>query len=126
MIIISFIALSAQMIGICEALNLGEALGVDPQVLSDTMNTSTAKCWSCEVNNPHPDVADGTPASKNYEGGFGSRLMLKDLSLAVQAGTDAGVSLPLGNLSKELYKMVDVRGLGEKDFGVMLQFLRGK
>jgi 3-hydroxyisobutyrate dehydrogenase len=122
------LALAAQMVGICEAMNLGEALGVDPQVLADVMNTSTAKSWSCEVNNPHPDVAAkvGSPASKDYNGGFGTKLMLKDLGLAVSAGRDAHVALPLGNVTKELYQLADLRGLGGKDFGVILQFLRGK
>jgi len=33
--------------------------------------------------------------------------------------------LPLGATAKELYRLVDKRGLGKKDFGIMLQFLRG-
>jgi 3-hydroxyisobutyrate dehydrogenase-like beta-hydroxyacid dehydrogenase len=52
--------------------------------------------------------------------------MLKDLSLAVNAANDAGVALPITCTSKELYKMADLHGLGGKDFGVMLQFLRGQ
>jgi hypothetical protein len=32
----------------------------------------------------------------------------------------------LTSTSKELYKMTELRGLGEKDFGVILQFLKGK
>jgi 3-hydroxyisobutyrate dehydrogenase len=124
------LALAAQMVGICEAMNLGDALGVDPIVLANVMNTSTAKSWSCEVNNPHPAVASQTnknsPASKDYAGGFGTKLMLKDLSLAVAAGRDARVALPLGTATKELYQLADLHGLGDKDFGVMLQFLKGK
>ena len=109
-------------------MNLGETLGVDPVVLADVMNTSTAKSWSCEVNNPHPEVAatKGSPASRDYEGGFGTKLMLKDLGLAVNAATEAGVALPITSASKELYKLADAHGLGGKDFGVMLQFLRGQ
>jgi 3-hydroxyisobutyrate dehydrogenase-like beta-hydroxyacid dehydrogenase len=122
------LALAAQMVGICEAMNLGEMLGVDPIVLADSLNTSTAKCWSCEVNNPHPLVAAqvGSPASKDYRGGFATKLMLKDLKLAVAAGKEVNVALPLGNAAKELYQLADLRGLGDKDFGVILQFLRGK
>ncbi len=122
------LALSTQMIGICEAMNLGTSLGMDPIVLAEVMNASTAKCWSCEVNNPHPDVAAATTrsaASKDYEGGFGSSLMLKDVGLAVQAGDSAKVALPLGSLAKELYSMVELTGNGKKDFGIMMQFLRG-
>lgn len=122
------LALAAQMVGICEAMNLGEALGVDPTVLASVMNTSTAKSWSCEVNNPHPEVAvaTGSPASKNYTGGFGTKLMLKDLNLAVSAGKEAKVALPIGAAVSELYRLADLRGLGEKDFGVILQLLRGR
>lgn len=125
------LALASQMIGICEAMNLGEALGVDPNTLANVMNTSTAKCWSSEVNNPHPAVAAAsthgtTPAANEYEGGFAAKLMLKDLALAVAAAEHSGVALPLGTTSKELYRLASLRGLGEKDFGVMLQFLRGK
>ena len=122
------LALAAQMVGICEAMNLGEALGVDPIVLANVMNQSTAKSWSCEINNPHPDVASvsGSPASNDYLGGFGTKLMLKDLGLAVAAAKEAHVALPLGNATKELYQLAELRGMGDKDFGIILQFLRGK
>jgi len=122
-------ALAAQMIGICEAMSLGESLGVDPSVLANVMNVSTAKCWSSEVNNPHPIAAKsiGSGASVNdYEGGFGTALMLKDLNLALDAAVEEGKSMPLTGLSRQLYSLADNRGLGRKDFGVMLQFLNGK
>jgi 3-hydroxyisobutyrate dehydrogenase len=109
-------------------MNLGEALGVDPAVLADVMNQSTARCWSSQVNNPHPAVAEvnGSPASRDYEGGFAASLMLKDLGLAVAAGEDANVAMPLTAASKELYRLMQSHGLGTKDFGVMLKFLRGR
>jgi 3-hydroxyisobutyrate dehydrogenase len=132
------LALAAQMAGICEAMNLGEALGVDPIVLANVMNTSTAKCWSSQVNNPHPRVAAalaaasilgggvGPPASNDYQGGFGTKLMLKDLGLATQVAKELRVAVPITSLGKELYQLADLRGLGDKDFGVLMQFLRGK
>jgi 3-hydroxyisobutyrate dehydrogenase len=132
------LALAAQMIGICEAMNLGEALGVDPVVLAEVMNSSTAKCWSSEVNNPHPAVAlakrtghaDGTvvgmPASCDYEGGFATRLMLKDLGLAVGAADQVRVALPITTVARQLYQLAELRGFANKDFGVMLRFLQGR
>jgi 3-hydroxyisobutyrate dehydrogenase len=122
------LALAAQMIGICEAMNLGESLGVDPAVLAGAMNISTAKCWSSEVNNPHPIAAReiGSGASANgYEGGFGAALMLKDLNLATDVGEKEGLALPVAGLSRDLYRMADLHGCGKKDFGVMLEFLKG-
>ena len=117
-----------KQVGICEAMNLGDALGVDPTTLANVMNVSTAKSWSCEVNNPHPIAAEGIgsgASANNYEGGFGSALMLKDMNLAVGAGEEEGLALPVAGLTRDLYKMATLHGLGEKDFGVLLQFLRG-
>ena len=122
-------ALAAQMIGICEAMSLGESLGVDPKVLADVINVSTAKCWSSEVNNPHPIAAKGIgsgASALDYEGGFGTALMLKDLNLALDAAVEEGKSMPVTGLSRQLYSLADNRGLGRKDFGVMLEFLNGK
>jgi 3-hydroxyisobutyrate dehydrogenase len=122
-------ALAAQMIGICEAMSLGDSLGVEPQVLAKVMNLSTAKSWSSEVNNPHPIAAKdiGSGASANcYEGGFGAALMLKDLNLAMDAAVEEGLALPVTGLSRDLYRLLVNHGLGRKDFGVMLQFLNGK
>lgn len=124
------LALAAQMVGICEALNLGEDLGVDPVVLASVMNTSTAKCWSSEVNNPHPAVAasmpNKPPASNDYVGGFATNLMLKDLNLALQAAREEQLALPLTSTTKDLYHLAQIHGLGDRDFGVLLSFLRGK
>lgn len=121
-------ALAAQMLGICEAMNLGDKLGVDPTVLAGVMNVSTAKCWSSQVNNPHPEAAKGlgSGASANgYDGGFGTSLMLKDLNLAMDAGEEEGVAMPVSGLTRDLYRMAYLHGYGKKDFGVMLQFLKG-
>lgn len=130
------LALATQMAGICEAMNLGEALGMDPVVLASVMNKSTAKCWSCEVNNPHPLVAAAVaplvgsaptstpPAARNYEGGFHAKLMLKDLVLASQAAEDTQTAVPVTSITKELYKMANLKGFGQKDFGILLQLLR--
>ena len=129
------LALAAQMVGICEALNLGERLGVDPTTLTQAMNVSTASCWSSKVNNPHPVVAahmalesnsgEGPPASRNYHGGFATNLMMKDLMLALAAAEDCGgVALPLTAATKRLYQSASTKGLGNKDFGVMLEYLK--
>ena len=121
------LSLAAQMAGTCEAMNLGEALGIDPIMLANVMNEATAKCWSCDVDNPHPEVAQVrgmSPAAKRYEGGFASKLMLKDIGLAVEAARKENVAVPIGASTKLLYEMVDDKGLGGKDFGVLLQLLK--
>ena len=53
------------------------SLGLDPAVLTKVMNVSSGRSWSTEVYNPCPGVLEGVPASRDYEGGFGTALMTK-------------------------------------------------
>lgn len=97
--------LAIHMAGTAEAIALGVANGLDPKVLSDVMSKSSGRNWSLELYNPWPGVMDNVPASRAYEGGFGSALMLKDLGLATEAALASGSPIPLGELARNLYSM---------------------
>ncbi|EDM56120.1 3-hydroxyisobutyrate dehydrogenase, partial [Vibrio parahaemolyticus AQ3810] len=73
------------MSGTCEALNLGIDHGLDPKVLSNIMLQSSGRNWALELYNPCPGVMDSAPASHDYQPGFMSKLMLKDLGLGLDA-----------------------------------------
>lgn len=60
-------------------------LGIDPQALAGVINTSSGRCWSSDVCNPWPHINENAPASRGYQDGFATQLMLKDLGLAVEA-----------------------------------------
>lgn len=108
--------LGVLMAGTAEALNLGVAHGLDPQVLSDIMSRSSGRNWALELYNPWPGVMEAAPASRGYIGGFGSDLMLKDLGLAQQAALGVGAATPLGALARQLYQLHQQLGRGQLDF----------
>lgn len=116
--------LAINNIATAEAMNLGIKWGLDPLVLANLINVSTGKCWPSEVNNPVDGVVKGSPASRDYKGGFGISLMKKDLGLAIQAANEAGAKLELGERAKEVYTAVeadeDCKG---RDFSVVYRFL---
>jgi len=118
--------LAINNIATAEAMNLGIAWGLDPLVLGNLINTSTGKCWPSEVNNPVKGVAEGAPAERDYNGGFGISLMKKDLGLALQAASEAGARLELGDRAAEVYaeteKMENCKG---KDFSVVYRYISG-
>lgn len=115
--------LAISMIGVSEALNLGNRLGLDPKTLSSIMNISTGRCWSSDTYNPVPGVIDGVPSSNDYNGGFGSALMCKDLGLAQTAAMNTQSSTPLGSQALQMYRTMSMKGYGMKDFSSVYKFI---
>ncbi len=116
-------ALGVIMAATGEALALGIAQGLDPAVLSQMMAVSTGRSWATEVCNPWPGVLPNAPASRGYSGGFGNDLMLKDLGLVAESAVQAGVSIPLGELARNLYAMNSQAGNGALDFSSVIKLV---
>lgn len=112
------------MAGTSEALALGVANGLDPKVLSDIVAKSSGRNWATELYNPWPGVMEHAPASKDYAGGFGVDLMLKDLGLAAESALNARASVPLGELARNLYSMHSAQGNGALDFSSILNLFK--
>ncbi|WP_248918544.1 3-hydroxyisobutyrate dehydrogenase [Pseudomonas entomophila] len=118
--------LGISMIGVSEAMALGNALGIDTQVLAGIINSSTGRCWSSDTYNPWPGIIETAPASRGYTGGFGAELMLKDLGLATEAARQAHQPVILGALAQQLYQAMSLRGEGGKDFSAIVEGYRKK
>lgn len=107
------------MAGTAEAINLGVKNGLDPKVLSDIMLQSSGRNWTLEVYNPYPKVMNNVPSSNGYKGGFMTKLMNKDLNLAMQTASETKVDIPMGSKAAELYDVHSVQH-GDKDFSSII------
>lgn len=107
------------MAGTAEAINLGVKNGLDPKVLSDIMLQSSGRNWTLEVYNPYPQVMENVPSSNGYQGGFMSKLMQKDLNLAMQTAKDTQVETPMGAKATELYTAHSIEN-GDRDFSSIM------
>jgi 3-hydroxyisobutyrate dehydrogenase len=116
--------LGISMVGVSEAMALGDALGIDTQVLAGIINSSTGRCWSSDTYNPWPGVIETAPASRGYTGGFGADLMLKDLGLATEAARQARQPVILGAVAQQLYQSMSQRGEGGQDFSAIVNSYR--
>ncbi|MDP9899091.1 3-hydroxyisobutyrate dehydrogenase [Variovorax ginsengisoli] len=114
------------MIGTSEAIALGVANGLDPKVLSEIMRRSSGGNWALEKYNPLPGVMETAPASKNYAGGFGTDLMLKDLGLAQENAAAVRASTPLGGMARNLYAAHSLAGHGALDFSSVIKMVQKK
>jgi 3-hydroxyisobutyrate dehydrogenase len=108
--------LAILMAGTAEALQLGVDNGLDPAVLSQIMAESSGSNWALKVYNPWPGVMENAPASNDYRGGFGVKLMNKDLGLALQSALDSRSSTPMGALARSLYALHANTGNEALDF----------
>ncbi len=118
--------LGISMIGVCEALALAEKLGLDPVKFHEISSQSSGQCWSLTTYCPWPGPVPTAPSNRNYEGGFSTAMMLKDLKLAQDAAAKAGASTPLGASAEGLYALFNGLGGSGKDFSAILEMLRGK
>lgn len=118
--------LGITMIGTCEAIALAEKLDLDPVVLFEILSKASGQSWSVSNYYPWPGPVPAAPSNRNYEGGFATALMLKDLKLAQDAAASVGVSTPLGSQAEALYQLFEQQGFGRVDFSGVIQMLRGK
>ena len=115
--------LGATMIATCEAFALALKLGLDPQTFYDISSKASGQSWSMTSYCPLPGVGPQTPADNDYQGGFATALMLKDLKLALAAAEGAGAKVPMGTRAEELYDAFAAAGNGGKDFSAIIKTL---
>jgi len=115
--------LGATMIATCEGFALAEKLGLDLQTFFDISSKASGQSWSMTSYCPVPGVGPETPADHDYEGGFASALMLKDLKLAMEAAKHSGAYTPIGGEAEELYQRFVDRGGATKDFSAIIRMI---
>ena len=118
--------LGAEMIATCEAFLLADKLGLDPQKFFDIASVSSGQSWSLTTYAPWPGVGPETAADRDYQGGFATALMLKDLKLAAEAAASVGAETPMGTRAAELYAAFEAEGNGGRDFSAILTMLAAR
>jgi 3-hydroxyisobutyrate dehydrogenase len=114
------------MIGTCEAFNLAEKLGLDPQVFFDISSKASGQSWSMTSYCPTPGPVPAAPSNRGYKPGFAAPMMLKDLRLAKQAAASAGAVTPLGEHAEALYTRFVEQGGEGFDFSGVMKMIRGE
>nr|WP_298932133.1 3-hydroxyisobutyrate dehydrogenase [uncultured Erythrobacter sp.] len=113
--------LAIHMAGTCEAFAMAEKLGLDPQTFYDISSVSSGQNWSMTSYCPVPGVGPQSPSDNDYQGGFATALMLKDLRLAMEAADASDSAVPMGSRAAALYESFDGAGNGGKDFSAIIK-----
>jgi 3-hydroxyisobutyrate dehydrogenase len=112
------------LIAVAEAFRIGEAFGVDPQILTNVIAKSSGATWVMEHMHPVPGLVESAASSRQYAPGFMTDLMAKDLGLAVSAAREKRVPLAVAPAAQQLYRMASSHGLGREDFSSVYKFLK--
>jgi 3-hydroxyisobutyrate dehydrogenase/glyoxylate/succinic semialdehyde reductase len=109
--------LGTVMAAFAEGLVLGESLGLSRQVLFEALLNGPAAAPFLAVKRERIEKG-------NYgEADFPLRWLQKDLHLASVSAYETGVSMPLTNVTKEIYRFAIREGDGDKDFSAIYSYL---
>jgi 3-hydroxyisobutyrate dehydrogenase len=81
-----------------EVVEVGRRFGLDPHVMLEVLNQSTGRNQATETK------IDQFVLSGSFASGFALRLMLKDVTTAVELARDEGVPIPLGEACLSLWQ----------------------
>jgi 3-hydroxyisobutyrate dehydrogenase len=115
--------LGIQMISVAEAFNLAASLGLEAQTLFDISSKASGQCWSLTTYCPVPGPVPTSPANRDYQPGFTTAMMLKDLKLAQEAAKAASTATPLGAQAAQLFGLYAAQGGEAKDFSGIIRYL---
>lgn len=92
-----------------EALTLGEKMGLDHERMFEILSVSYGQSRIYERN--YKEYIH----ENNYEPGFTTNLLLKDLNIAKQMAKECNVTLPIGEQLVDWYSQVVNEGYGDND-----------
>ncbi|MEQ6354297.1 NAD(P)-dependent oxidoreductase [Lysinibacillus sp. M3] len=94
---------------VAETIVLGEKMGIHADTLYEVLSNSYGQSRIYERNYLEYMKND------NYQPGFSTNLLLKDLKLAKNMADEAGVPLRIGEKLVDLYSDISQQGYGEND-----------
>ena len=98
-------------------------LNLDISKFYNVLSTSSASCWAINNYFPIKGIGPTSPADNNFNGGFSSRLMLKDLGLAIEAAKASKTNLNFGKQAKNNFEKIVNAGKGDLDFSNIINNL---
>jgi 3-hydroxyisobutyrate dehydrogenase len=104
------------LLGVCEALILGQKQGVDPNIVAQVINGGAASSWAMQNLAPKINAGDFAP-------GFMIDTQQKDMRLVMEAAEKAGVPVLGAALAQQLWRAAQVQGHGSDGIQAMFKVL---
>jgi 3-hydroxyisobutyrate dehydrogenase/glyoxylate/succinic semialdehyde reductase len=117
--IIINLMLAQNMAVFSEAVSLGEALGLDKEVVIETLLEGPTAAPSLKLKKDKI-------LSNQFEPEFPLEHLQKDLQLVSISAFESNLAMPIANVTKEVYALAKQQGLSKKEFSAIYSFLSNK
>jgi 3-hydroxyisobutyrate dehydrogenase len=114
---------AAQMTATAEATALAVTSGVDLHKLFEVLTHATGDCVAVRTRLPVAGVVPDSPASNDWQPGFMTDLMAKDLDLALAYGARSGVPLATTGVARQMLAAASGAGYGREDFSAVAKVI---
>lgn len=102
-----------------EAFVMGVKAGADVETMTRIISVSTGGSWQL-ANQFSQRAFNG-----NFQPGFMTDLLHKDLGLALEMAAENQTTLPMTALTRQMYEMARAAGYGREDYTSLLRVLEG-
>lgn len=113
--LVNNLLLGCNMAALAEALILGVKCGLTPKAMYDVIKESSGRSYAMEAKMEKFIMAD------SFDTGFAVDLQYKDLGLALDAGRETSVPLPMTSMAKEIFEGARAKGLNRKDMSSVIK-----
>jgi len=92
------------LLATAEAMAIGVRSGMDPKLLYECIKNSTGQSWMLDHVTPIPNIVPTVPSSNNWKPGFKTQMMIKDISLGIEAGKLTGIAPTMAEAALPTYE----------------------
>ncbi|HVF11396.1 MAG TPA: NAD(P)-dependent oxidoreductase [Abditibacteriaceae bacterium] len=105
------------LLGVCEALILGQKMGIAPETIIEVIGAGAGTSWA--MQNLAPKIISG-----DFAPGFMIDTQQKDMRLVAEAAAGAGVPLLGASLAQQLWRSAQTYGCGEEGIQAMFKVVQ--
>ncbi len=110
---------AAAIEGAAEALNLAQAVGLDPELVMQAVTGGAANSW-------YLSNRGATMMRDEFDFGFAVDWMRKDLRICLEEAAKRGIPLPLTTMAEQDYAASQQRGDGRLDASAIIRLRRAE
>lgn len=101
----------------CEAVNLGKALGMDPEVMIDVFNSGNARSYATEVRFPEYILPE------TYNAGASFKTVQKDIGIVIRKIESLGMSMPVSEAAYRYWCYAVDKGMEDVDYSTIYRLI---